>query len=190
MSFNRIAMVARWKPVHLGQAAVLRALCSRAGHVLIGVGSSNRYNLRNPFTFAETESMLRLVLDEISPAVETASYAILPVPDLDDGPRWRGMVKEMFGELDAFVTDNPYVANLMKDDYRLMRPVDWLDPSEHLRIDGTTVRALMAKGQGWQDWVAPRVAQFIEENGLDERFRREFGLETLAMQIRTMDDRR
>ena len=169
-------MIARWKPVHLGQAAVLRALCSGAGHVLIGVGSSNRYNLRNPFTFAETESMLRLTLAEHS------NYEIIPVPDLDDGPRWRAMVREMFGELDAFVSDNPYVANLMKDDYRLMRPVDWLDPAEHVRIDGTTVRVLMAKGEGWQDWVPPRVAQYIEENKLDERFRRDFGLETLAIQ--------
>ena len=176
MPFNRIAMIARWKPVHLGQAAVLRALCSGAGQVLVGVGSSNRYNVRNPFTFEETESMLRSALDEHD------NYEILPVPDLDDGPRWRAMVKDDLGELDAFVTDNPYVAHLMQDDYRLMRPVDWLPPSEHLRIDGTTVRVLMAKGQGWQDWVPERVAQYIQENQLDERFRREFGLETLAMQ--------
>lgn len=181
MSYRRIAMIARWKPVHLGQAAVLRAMCNGAGGVSIGVGSSNRYNARNPFTIAETETMLRMTLEGFS------NYEIIPVPDLDDGPRWRAMVKEMFGELDAFVTDNPYVANLMKDDYRLMRPVSWLPPSEHIRIDGTTVRGLMAKGDGWQDWVPPRVAQFIEENKLDERFRREFGLETLAMQLRTMD---
>ena len=189
MPFNRIAMIARWKPVHLGQAAVLKALCSGAGRVMIGVGSSNRYNARNPFTYEETETMLRLVLDGLdtaakntSPARPAENYAIVPVPDLDDGPRWRLMVKEMFAELDAFVTDNPYVANLMKDDYRLMRPVDWLDPSKHIRVDGTTVRVMMAKGERWQDWVPERVAQYIEENNLDERFRREFGLETLAMQ--------
>lgn len=189
MPFDRIAMIARWKPVHLGQAAVLRAMCNGAGHVSIGVGSSNRYNLRNPFTFEETESMLRLVLAGLDTAAENTpptrpakNYEIIPVPDLDDGPRWRAMVKEMFGDLDAFVTDNPYVANLMKDDYRLMRPVDWLPPSEHIRIDGTTVRGMMAKGERWQDWVPERAAQYIEENKLDERFRREFGLETLAMQ--------
>lgn len=187
MQFNRIAMVARWKPVHLGQAAVLRALCSGAG-LLIGVGSSNRYNVRNPFTFEETETMLRLALDEaISATAEDGggsrvNYEIVPVPDLDDGPRWRAMVKELFGELDAFVTDNPYVANLMKEDYRLMRPVEWLEPSEHIRIDGTSVRLLMARGERWQSWVPQRVAQYIQENRLDERFRREFGLETLAMQ--------
>lgn len=190
MPFNRIAMIARWKPVHLGQAGVLRAMCNGAGHVSIGVGSSNRYNLRNPFTFEETESMLRLVLagldtsrDEHRGTTRPAkNYEIIPVPDLDDGPRWRAMVKELFGELDAFVTDNPYVANLMKDDYRLMRPVEFLSPSEHIRVDGTTVRGMMAKGERWQDWVPERVAHYIQENKLDERFRHDFGLETLAIQ--------
>ena len=181
MTFNRVAMVARWKPVHLGQEAILHALCNGAGEVLIGVGSSNRYNVRNPFTLDETETMLRLTL------ADRNNYQIIPVPDLDDGPRWRLMVKDMFGDLDVFVTDNPYVANLMRDIYRLMRPVDWLPPSEHIRVDGTTVRGMMAKGEKWQDWVPERVAQFIQENKLDERFRREFGLETLAMQLRTMD---
>ncbi len=181
MSLRRIAMIARWKPVHVGQAAVLRGLCSGAGEVSIGVGSSNRYNARNPFTYEETEAMLRLALG--GEAQESASYAIVPVPDLDDGPRWRVMVKEMFGELDAFVTDNPYVANLMKDDYRLMRPVEFLSPSEFIKVDGTAVRLMMARGEKWQDWVPERVAQYIESNKLDERFRREFGLETLAMQV-------
>ena len=185
MFFHRIAMIARWKPVHLGQAAVLRALCGGAEEVVIGVGSSNRYNARNPFTYEETESMLRLTLGEAiaeDGGESRVNYKIIPIPDLDDGPRWRVMVTETLGELDAFVTDNPYVANLMKDDYRLMRPVDWLPPSEHIRIDGTTVRGMMAKGERWQDWVPERVAQYIQENKLDERFRHEFGLETLAMQ--------
>jgi len=180
MSFTRIAMIARWKPVHLGQAAVLRAMCNGAGHVLIGVGSSNRYNVRNPFTYEETESMLRLALAGFDAAA--GNYEIISVPDLDDGPRWRAMVREMFGELDAFVTDNPYVANLMKAEYRLMRPVDWLGPAERVRIDGTLVRVMMARGERWQDWVPESIAHYIEQNKLDERFRREFGLETLAMQ--------
>src|SRR5689334_15734937 len=101
--YARIAMIARWRPVHLGHASVLRALCRSGKHVLIGIGSSNRYNVRNPFTLEETQHMLNLVLDEFK------NYELIPVPDLDDGPRWRLMIKEMFGELDLFVTENPYV---------------------------------------------------------------------------------
>lgn len=171
----RIGMVARWRPVHNGQAAVLRALCSSAREVLIGIGSSNRYNARNPFTLSETEDMLRLVLDG------RENTHLIPVPDLDDGPRWRLMLLDLFGPLDLFVTDNPYVAKLLKDDYPLCRPVDLVPFNERVRVDGSMVRAAMARGERWQAWVPEKVAEYIQSNGLDVRFRKEFGLETLAM---------
>lgn len=173
--FEKIGMVARWKPVHLGQAAVLRALCACADHALIGVGSSNRYNARNPFTLEETQDMLCLALNDYD------NYELIPAPDLDNGPRWREMILDLFGELDLFVTDNPYVENLLRDDYRVARPVELIPPTEHIRVDGTMVRAMMARGERWQDWVEARCVKYIEEKKLDERFRQEFGLETLAM---------
>jgi len=173
--FARIGMVARWRPVHNGQAAVLRALCASAQEALIGIGSSNRYNARNPFTLTETEDMLRLVLDGHD------NVCILPVPDLDDGPRWRRMLLGLFGPLDLLVTDNPYVANLLKGDYPLRRPVELVPLNERVRVDGSMVRAAMARGERWQVWVPEKVAGYIQSNGLDVRFREEFGLETLAM---------
>jgi len=169
-------MVARWKPVHIGQARVLHALCDFAEHVRIGIGSSNRYNARNPFTLEETMNMLDLALEG------RENCQLLPVPDLDDGPRWREMVITLFGDLDCFVTDNPYVANLLANDYHVMRPVKLIAPEEQVRIDGAAVRIMMARGEHWQTWVPPKVAQYIRQNELDQRFRREFGLETLALQ--------
>src|SRR4030042_230593 len=100
-------MVARWKPVHLGHAAVLRGLRAAADEILIGLGSSNRYDARNPFTPAETADMIRLVLGQ------ERDYRLIEVPDLNDGPRWRLMILERFGALDVFVTANGYVASLL-----------------------------------------------------------------------------
>jgi nicotinamide-nucleotide adenylyltransferase len=144
--------------------------------VLIGIGSSNRYNARNPFTLDETRDMIQLVLAEFS------NYRILPVPDLDDGPRWRAMVKELFGELDVFVTENPYVTNLLKDDYRVVRPVELIPPPERVPAEGSAVRRAMARGEDWESLVLPIVAEYIKSNRLDIRFREEFGLQTLAME--------
>jgi nicotinamide mononucleotide adenylyltransferase len=174
--FNRIGMIARWKPVHLGQAAVLHELCTHAENALIGIGSSNRYNVRNPFKLEETMDMLRLALDGHH------NYDLIPVPDLDDGPAWRLMIVDLFSGLDCFVTDNPYVANLLKDDYRIVRPVDLIPSERQVRVDGATVRAMMARGEPWQALVPEKVGFYIQQNGLDERFRNEFGLETLALQ--------
>lgn len=169
-----IGMVARWRPVHLGQAPVLRALCDRATTALIGIGSSNRYNARNPFTEEETADMIRLVL------VGRQNYRLVSVPDLDDGPRWKTMVLGLFGPLELFVTDNPYVTTLLEDVYRVIRPVSLVPYDERVPVDGTLVRLEMARGDGWRHLVPAQVEAYITEHQLDERFRREFGLETLA----------
>jgi len=172
---GRIGMVARWQPVHLGHAAVLHALCDRCTEALIGIGSSNQHNLRNPFTLAEVTAMLRLALAGYD------NYTLVPVPDLGDGPRWRAMIVRLFGPLDCFVTDNPYVRSLLEAEYVLLRPVDLVPKTQRIALNGTMVRREMARGDGWQELVPTEVADYIIMRGLDERFRREFGLQTLAL---------
>jgi nicotinamide-nucleotide adenylyltransferase len=173
--FDRVGMVARWRPVHLGHTPVLRALCDRSTRAVIGIGSSNKYDLRNPFTVEETTDMIRLVLAGLE------NYTLVPVPDLDDGPRWRVMLVGLFGSLDLFVTDNPYVASLLAADYRIIRPVELVPEDERIPVDGTMVRREMARGGAWRDLVPREVADYIVGRRLDERFRREFGLQTLAL---------
>jgi nicotinamide-nucleotide adenylyltransferase len=174
--FERIGMIARWRPVHRGHVPVLRALCDRADQALIGIGSANEYNLRNPFTLEETSDMIRLVL------AGRENYELIPVPDLHDGPRWRGLVVERFGSLDAFVTENPYVASLLSSDYRLLRPVELVPEAQRVAVDGSLVRKAMAQGDGWRALVPLEVAEYIQAKGLDRRFRHEFGLQTLALE--------
>lgn len=174
--FGRLGMVARWKPVHCGHSPVLRALCDHADLALIGIGSANRYNMRNPFTLEETTGMLQLAL------AGRENYRLIAVPDLDDGPRWRKMILELFGLLDGFVTDNPYVAHLLAADYPIIRPVTLVPPAERIAVDGTLVRREMAAGGNWQALTPLEIAAYITARQLDERFRREFGLQTLAME--------
>lgn len=173
---HRIGMIARWRPVHLGHVPVLQGLCNAADHALIGIGSANRYNVRNPFTLDETIDMIRLALDGRD------NYTLIPIDDLDDGPRWRVMVLGIFGALDTFVTANPYVASLMSGDYEVVHPITLVPEEARIPIDGTMVRRAMARGDDWQHLVPDAVAGYMQEHGLDERFRKEFGLETLAME--------
>ena len=111
------------------------------------------------------------------------NYTLIPVPDLDDGPRWRLMIMDLFGPLDLFVTDNPYVASLLAEDYQIARPVELISMDERIAIDGTMVRKAMASGDGWQELVPGEIAAYITAKQFDERFRREFGLQTLALDV-------
>jgi nicotinamide-nucleotide adenylyltransferase len=176
---DRIGMVARWQPVHRGHVPVLRALCDRASQAFIGIGSSNRHNLRNPFTIEETKDMIRLVL------ADRENYTLIAVPDLDDGPRWRAMIIDLFGSLDLFVTDNPYVSSLLAADYRIMKPIALVPQNERIAVDGTMVRRAMARGGDWQALVPKEIADYIAAKRLADRFRREFGLQALAMDVIT-----
>ena len=175
-SYQHIGMIARWKPVHWGQVPVLHALCTCADHAFIGIGSANRYNARNPFTLAETTVMLNIALNDYD------NYTLIAIPDLDNGPCWRVMVTRIFGTLDVFVTANPYAASLLQDDYDLMHPVTLVPPEERIAINGTMVRLAMAKGDtAWRDLVPPEISDYLISHRLDGRFRREFGLKTLAL---------
>jgi nicotinamide-nucleotide adenylyltransferase len=171
---RRIAMIARWKPVHRGHEAVLQGLLDHAAHALVGIGSSNRYDARNPFTARETEDMIRIVLEGRS------GTSLIRVPDLDHGPRWRAMVREIFSPVDLFVTENEWVRTLLRDDFPIVHPVELVPAERRVRVDGTMVRRAMARGDDWRPLVPEKVASYLERQGLVERLRREFGAVTLA----------
>ncbi|MCA8924443.1 MAG: hypothetical protein KDD82_21715 [Planctomycetes bacterium] len=174
---NTIGLVCRFKPLHLGHAAILRAACRSGARVKVGVGSANRYDLRNPFTFEETADMLAAYL---GPRCDR--WEVLRVDDLGHGPRWRAMVAELFGPLELFVSANPYVRELMGSVYPLAHPLELIPAEDRVPVDGTGVRRALARGEAWERLVPPETAQFLAERGLPERFRREFGLETLALE--------
>lgn len=168
----KLGVVCRFRPVHLAHAALLDALCAH-GEVLVGIGSANRYGPRNPFTADEVALMLEAYRPGLRPIF---------VPDLGDGPRWRDLVAGLFGPLDLFVTANPWVAELLRDVYPVAHPRDLVPRERHAPVSGEGVRRAMARGDGWRGLVPPAVAAVLDDRRLVERFRREFGLSTLALE--------
>jgi nicotinic acid mononucleotide adenylyltransferase len=92
------------------------------------------------------------------------------------------MVIELLGELDLFVTANPYVESLLRKDYPIVHPLELIPVEKQMQVDGSRVRRAMARGEDWESLVPARVAEYLKSNKLDERFRREFGLQTLALE--------
>lgn len=180
-SLGRVGVIGRWKPLHNGGARLLETLCRQADHVTIGIGSSNKYNARNPFTAEESAQMIDAYL---SP--NHSNYNIIHIPDFahipeySDGKRWLECMVEQYGELDHFISGNAYVANLMADTYKIIQPHTLIPDDGQVRLKATEVRIRMAQGQPWQHLVPEPVAGYITKQSLDQRFRQEFGLEVLA----------
>jgi nicotinamide-nucleotide adenylyltransferase len=178
---GRVGVIGRFKPLHSGSAAMLDILCQQADRVVIGIGSSNKYNARNPFTAEESREMIDLYL---KPRFSNYEFLLVPdfghIPEYSDGQKWKGYIVEHYGRLDYFVTGNEYVASLLEGDYPLMHPASLLPRQDQIYIKGSIVRMAMATGYDHSLLVPPEVSGYLDENGLVERFRREFGLETLA----------
>ncbi len=164
----RIGFIGRFKPLHNGHLAVLMALCSKAEHVIIGLGSSNVYDINNPFTAEESRRMIKLAL----PAV---NYSCVDIPDLHNGPKWREYVKSLFGKLDYFVTGNDYVTHLLKNDYCIIHPTDLIHSPP---LNATMIRQAMLQQKPWEHLVPKSVVVYLKETGLVERFIKEFGGDT------------
>lgn len=180
-NLGRVGAVGRFKPLHKGGALMLETLCEQAAQAVIGIGSCNKYNLRNPFKTEEVREMINLVL-----APKFNNYSLIEVPDFaqlpeySDGKKWKEYVLKYFGKLDYFVSGNDYIAGLLKNDYKIIHPASIIPPEKHLWVKGTMVRMEMAKFGDWQSLVTKEVADYLEKNDLVNRFRREFGLATLT----------
>ena len=176
-----VGFIGRFKPLHKGAAVVLDELCQKADYVKIGIGSVNKYNLRNPFTAQETKEMIDSYLKG-----RHTNYEIIMVPDFahlsqfKDGQLWRHNVKELFGNLDYFVTGNDYVKNLMKEDYNIIHPAAFVPEEKWVYMKGSIARIKMAQGADYKKTMPKEVSEYLQQNGLIERFRKEFGLETLT----------
>jgi len=185
-----VGTVARFKPLHKGHAVLLESLCERSSHVYIGIGSSNKYDVRNPFTARESKEMIDLILQP-----RYNNYSLLEVPDVGNGPKWRELILGKFGTLDHFVIVNDYVADLLKNDYTLIPSVRLIPEEKKFPVTATMVRTAIARGEPWEHFVPESIVTYLNElkeqedkrqETLVDRFVREFGLATLAQTTQEM----
>lgn len=179
---GKVGVIGRFKPLHKGGALMLEHVCEQAEHVIIGIGSSNKYNARSPWTAEESQAMIESFL-----APNFSNYSFVHVPDFAhlkleyrDGQRWRQEVLSLFRSLDAFVTGNDYSANLLQPDYKIIHPGDMIPPERWIMMRATQARVAMAQGGDWQQFVPDPVVEYLEKDKLVERFKKEFGLQTLV----------
>ncbi len=178
---GRTGVIGRFKPLHNGGAVLLEELCRKAEHVVIGIGSANIYGIRNPFTAEESKGMTDAYL---SPRFSNYEFVLVDqfghLPEYSDGKRWTQEVLKLYGDLDAFVSGNEYVRELLAPHYNVIESYLIVPPEKRIHLSATEVRIEMARGESWRAMVPEEAEKYMEGNNLVERFRREFGLKTLA----------
>ncbi len=182
--YSRIGVIGRFRPLHNSSAAMLESLCEISDHLIIGIGSINRYDERNPFTAEEVKSMIDSFL---SSRFSNYSFRFIPdfghIPKYNDGQRWKQEIISQFGNLDLFVSGNDYVRELLSEQYDCRHPLEFIPLEKRVPLSGTDVRIAMAMNIDWNGLVPKEVFDYLKSNHLVERFQNEFGLYTLSLLV-------
>jgi len=181
---GRVGIIGRFKPLHNGAALILDYACQQSQELIIGIGSANKYDLRNPFTAEETESMIHTYLHMHNNMHNNYHIVFIPdfghIPQYRDGSKWKEYVITTFGTLDHFISGNPYVKELLGDTYDIIHPTSIIPPDKQLYLNATMVRKTIAEYGRWKDLIPDVVSTYLQDHQLIDRFRKEFGLKTIA----------
>jgi cytidyltransferase-like protein len=180
--FVKVGVIGRFKPLHNGGKVMLETLCEKAEHVIIGIGSTNKYNVRNPFTAEESKEMIEKTL---MPEYNNFSFVYIPdfahVADYSDGSRWSKEITKQYGSMDGFFSGDAYVTELLKEHYHIIQPQDIIPEEKMIKLRASQVRLEVAlNDEHWKEHVPEEVTKYLEKNHLVERFRQQFGQATIS----------
>ena len=162
-TIERLFVPQRTQPPHIGHMSMLEAACNAAEEVVIGIGSANKYDAKNPYTADEREQMLKKSLDDMG----LTNYSFVHLDDYNSDQEWLDNTIETAG-LDkntAVVSGNPWVQ-------KVITPQDLI---EHPLYDicATKLRQMIAdEDPEWKEWASSGTKHYFEEFGGAERIQR------------------
>jgi len=212
-----VVAIMRANPPHSNHTAMLKDLCKKSVHLNINIGSSNKFDRKNPFKAEERKEMLDLALKD-----SYDNYKLLFLPDFDNDEKWFNFLCELNGHFTEIVSNNEYdlrIYNKHQSDkntlafgkpdrkYDILSPTDvtneddmqyvdgiWKDgmfvaARKPLYVSGTFVRAAMVNDWDWQNYVDEPVAKYIRENKLVDRIK-EYCSDLKGRTLESLDDGR
>ncbi|MBW3584189.1 MAG: nicotinamide-nucleotide adenylyltransferase [Euryarchaeota archaeon] len=156
-------VIGRFQPPHQGHIHLLRSAASSAGSLVVAIGSADKsHSVRDPFTAGERIRMLHAALDEAG----IKATHIIPVDDLGRYALWVAHVQAHCPPFDLVVTGSPLTERLFRD---AGVPVETVETVDRERLEATSVRARLFRGEDVTDAVPKRVRDILSEPWARER---------------------
>lgn len=158
----------RTQPPHIGHISMLEAACKSADEVIIGIGSANIINEKNPFYAIEREMMLRKSLEDKG----LDNYRFVHMPDFNDDRDWLNYVLDNAG-LDSrtkVVSGNSWVEGVFGEKgYKVISPLDLIG-EPLIDISATRLREMIVTGDPeWEKYAATGTKYYFEKFGGKQR---------------------
>lgn len=147
-------VIGRFQPFHNGHKYLLLKALDYADKIVIGIGSSNRKNEDNPFTFLQRKKMLKLFIE--NEQISGRVIGIFPSPDVPDDNEWLKDTLKRSGSVDAVIGNNDWVKGIFENaGFSVIR----IPYYKRFILEGQKIRKLMKNGKSWQNRVPLYISQ-------------------------------
>lgn len=138
--------ILRAQPLHKGHVHAIKHLMKKY-KLIVALGSINRNDSKNPFSYSSRKRMLRSVFKNIK---------IIGAKDFENDEKWKKNLEKR-AKFDIVITGNPWVRRCFSD-YPVEKP-NLCDPEKY---DASRIRNLIRKGGKWEHIVPEEVAKIIK----------------------------
>jgi len=155
--------IGRFQPFHNGHLYVLKKALGLAEKVIIGIGSSNIQNEKNPWNFETRKKMIQSIIKHQD--LQNKIQAVWAIPDVFDNDKWGNMIVEslysegVLGSEIVVVGNNDWTNNIMR-----MKGLLVVEPGLFKRneLEGLLIRQLMGKhDMTWKNKVPISVVKCL-----------------------------
>jgi nicotinamide-nucleotide adenylyltransferase len=163
----RALLVGRFQPFHHGHLSVVREVRTTRPNeeLILGIGSAqDAYTWKNPFTAGERVEMTLRALRE----AEITGVEVFPISDIDRHAIWVRYVETIVPPFERVYTNNPLTRLLFEQGRYTVDSPRLVDRG---RLEGETIRGLIATGGDWKPHVPPAVVRYLEELDAPARLR-------------------
>ncbi len=158
-------LIGRFQPFHLGHLDAVLFGLSRVENLLIGIGSSNKYNeKKNPFSANERRDM---ILSSIEPSLANR-VKIFNIPDVDDHEKWTFEIDQIIPKYDVVFTNDEFTMTLFK---KRQTSVIQVTLKDREKFSGTNIRQLIKDGKNWQDFVPQGTQKILDKINARDRLK-------------------
>ena len=151
-------IMGRFQPFHKGHLfLLLQSLCV-SGTIIIGVGSINKKDLDNPYSFKIRKKMIMEAVK--TEKLENRVKKIVAVKDIPDDDEWFRNVLKKTGSIDVVIGNNDWVNGIFKNAGYNVLKIPFLKRDFY---EGKKIRSRMRNNKEWKDRVPLYISRLIEK---------------------------
>jgi nicotinamide-nucleotide adenylyltransferase len=147
-------VIGRFQPFHLGHKYLIEKALDVCNEIIIGIGSSNISNDKNPFSADKRLRHLKKFIREEK--LEERIIKIIKLKDYPDDDVWFENLQKQTGSFEVTIGNNEWNNGIIS---RHGIPAITVPFYKRRTLEGTKIRNLIAKNRKWEE----RVPQYLIE---------------------------